>query len=108
MVEYNEEECAPDVNRQTQEAIADQTIPEIHFNGFINGIGQGDVLIILTRHGRPIAKLSASYTVAKTLAQKLAQAVAQLELQTGNTIMTVDDIEKAMHKGEEGDASSTH
>jgi antitoxin (DNA-binding transcriptional repressor) of toxin-antitoxin stability system len=108
MAEHREEARAPDVNQLTQEAITDQTVPDIHFNGFVNGIGQGDVLIVLTRHGRPVAKLSASYTVAKTLAQKLGQVIAHLELQTGNTIMTVDDIEKALHKGEEGNASHPH
>lgn len=107
MAEHSEEARSPDLNKQIRTAIEDTAVPEIHFNGFINAIGQGDVLIVLTRHGRPIMKLSASYTVAKTLAQKLAQTIAHLEQQTGNTIMTVNMIEQAMHK-EDRDGSNSH
>jgi hypothetical protein len=80
-------------------ALQDTTIPEIHFNGFVNGVGPGDVVILLLRHGRPVAKLAASYTVAKTLAELLGQSIVNLEHSTGNTIMTSQDIEKALQKG---------
>ena len=82
-------------------ALQDTTIPEIHFNGFVNGVGPGDVIILLLRHGRPVAKLAASYTVVKTLAELLGQSIANLEHSTGNTIMTSQDIEKALQKGRE-------
>jgi hypothetical protein len=77
-------------------ALQDTSIPEIHFNGFINGVGAGDVVILLLRYGRPVAKLASSYTVAKTLAELLGQAIAHLEHSTGNTIMTSQDIEKSL------------
>jgi hypothetical protein len=65
-------------------ALSDTSIPEIHFNGFINGVGTGDVVILLLRHGRPVAKLAASYTVAKTLAELLGQTIVNFEHQTGH------------------------
>jgi hypothetical protein len=77
-------------------ALQDPSIPEIHFNGFVNGVGPGDVVILLLRYGRPVAKLAASFTVAKTLAELMAQAIVNLEHSTGNTIMTSQDIEKAL------------
>ncbi len=78
------------------QALHDTSIPEIHFNGVVNGIGAGDIVILLLRHGRPVAKLSASYTVAKTLAQVLSETIVNLEQRTGNTIMTTHDIDKAL------------
>ena len=88
---------APDLAAQIRQVIADTTIPEVHFNGFINAIGQGDILIVLQRHGRAVLKLSASYTVAKTLAQKLGETIADLEKETGHVIMTTEDIQRGLH-----------
>jgi antitoxin (DNA-binding transcriptional repressor) of toxin-antitoxin stability system len=82
-------------------ALQDISIPEIHFNGFVNGVTPGDIVILLLRHGRPVAKLAASYTVAKTLAELLGQSIVNLEHSTGNTIMTSQEIEKALQKGVE-------
>ena len=71
-------------------------IPMIYFNGFITSLGSGDVLIILRRHDRAVAKLHVSYTVAKTLAEKLGGLIVRLESATGNTIMTTDVISAAV------------
>lgn len=95
-----------DLEMQMTEAIQDGALPDIHFNGFINAVTQGDILIVLLRHGRSVAKLSASYTVAKTLAQKLAVAIANLEQETGNTIMTTEDIEKASSRRDRNESDS--
>ena len=98
MSEHRQEVIVPsasDLSAQVAQAIQDDTLPEFHFNGFINVLTSGDVLIILQRNGRNIVKLTASYTVSKTLAQKLAQAIVDLEQRTGNTIMTTDDVQQA-------------
>lgn len=71
-------------------------VPEIYFNGFSNALGLSDVLITLQRNGKPVATLNASYTVAKTLAILLNDLVQTLETKTGNTIMTVPDVENAL------------
>jgi len=75
-----------------REVILDENIPEIHFNGFVNVLTSGDILIILQRNGKNVAKLSASYTIAKTLSQKLMQIITDLEQRSGNTIMTSDQV----------------
>lgn len=95
-----------DLDSLIEKALKDESMPEIHFNGFINAIGSGDILIILQRNGRAIAKLNTSYTVAKTLSQKLGSLVVDLEQRTGNTIMTVDDINQALSKQETSDESN--
>ena len=94
----NVEAAVDDFNAQMAQAINDDTLPEIHFNGFIITIAQGDVLILLKRHGKNITKLNASYTVAKTLAVKLAGLITNLEQRTGNTVMTNDEIEAAFRE----------
>lgn len=99
-----ENSSASSVTRQSHEeiltrALQDTTIPDIHFNSFVNGVGQGDVIILLLRHGRPVAKLAASYTVIKTFTELLGQLIVNLEHSTGNTIMTSQEIENALHGG---------
>jgi len=81
---------------EIEAALANDDVPTIYFNGFINSLGTGDVLIILKRANTPIAKLHASYTLAKTLAVKLREMIATLEAKSGNTIMTTDDVARVM------------
>jgi hypothetical protein len=81
---------------EIEAALANDNVPTIYFNSFINSLGTGDVLIILKRAHTPIAKLHASYTLAKTLAVKLGQMIATLEAKSGNTIMTTDDVTRIM------------
>ena len=94
---------ADDFEKVMQAALEDDNIPTFYFNGFINSIGTGDVLIILRRHDKSIAKLHASYTVAKTLAEKLGALIARLEADTGNTIMTTDVVNEALSRAKDGD-----
>ena len=100
----NEQDVIPspsDINAQIANAMKDDTLPEFYFNGFINALTQGDILIVLQRNGRNVAKLSASYTVSKTLAQKLAGLIISLEQQSSNTIMTTDDIQTMARREEQ-------
>ncbi len=93
----NHEDIEKDIQERFEKAL-NEDIPNIHFNGFLNRIGTGDILIVLERNNKPVAILNASYTVAKTLAQKLGNLIANLEDATGNTIMTTDDIGKKLSK----------
>lgn len=69
-----------------------------YFNGFQLGIGAGDVVITLQLNSKPISTLNASFTVAKTLAKALHETIEILEQGTGQTIMTVDDIQSSRKK----------
>lgn len=88
--------------RQMQEAVEDPGITKIYFNGFSCAIGLGDVLISLTLNGQTVTVLNASYTVAKTLVQKLGGVINHLEEESGNTIMTTDQV--AAHLGKNGES----
>lgn len=77
-------------------ALASDVVPHLYFNGFVNSVSTGDVLIVLKQNERPVVVLNTSYTVAKTLVEKLGELVAGLEDATKNTIMTTDQIESAL------------
>ena len=98
--QYDVKSVPSQLDEQIKQALSNDTIPEIHFNGFINALGQGDTLLILTRHGQPVARLTASYIVTKTLAKKLAEMIVSLEQEMGNVIMTTDEIIAVAQKRE--------
>jgi|GEM_PF-1704831 hypothetical protein len=87
-------------------AINEPAIPKLYANGFVTAVGQGDLLLVFQQNGLPLVTLNLSFTLAKTLALKLGQAINNLENQTGNTIMTSDDINSALQdsKGKDNEA----
>ena len=94
----------PDAQRQAgleeqiQLALQDESVPKMYLNGFVNSLGAGDVMLVLLRTSQPVAVLNMSFTVAKTLAQKLGQLIAELENQSGNVIMSTDDVNEIMSR----------
>lgn len=90
------------IEERIKNALEDKDIPGIYFNGFITSVGIGDVMVILQQANKPVAILNMSYTLAKTLAEKLGVAIANLEKESGNTIMTTDDI-KQIFSGDNND-----
>lgn len=93
---------APDIKKDLDEWGGEL----LYFNGFINALGSGDVLIELKRNDKPVAFLNTSYTVAKTFAFKLNELVKTLETKSGNTIMTTDNVHSALEGKEKGNGSS--
>ncbi len=71
-----------------------QEIDEIYFNGFQVAIGNGDVLVVLSKNGSAKYKLNMSFTMAKTLSEKLGLLIAEFERITENTIITTDEIDR--------------
>lgn len=80
-------------------AMNNPNLQRIYANGFICGIGTGDIGIIFKNGNLHVGALNLSYTVAKTLAIKLGQIIADLESKTGNEIMITDKIASDMFKG---------
>ena|SRR5688572_26237371 len=97
------EEQEKNLQSQIMEALQDETLPVIYFNGFVNTIGSGDVLIILKRHEKPVAVLNVSYSVAKSMATKLGGIIASFEQKIGNVIMTTDEINQKIKEGQPND-----
>lgn len=82
-------------------AVNSPDLPHLYANGFISALGNGDTLLILQQSGRPIATLNLSFTLAKTLVQKLGGIIEGLEADSGNTIMTTDDMTRILAKREQ-------
>lgn len=72
--------------------------PQIYFNGFASGLGNGDVNCVLERNGQPVAVLNMSFTLAKTLAVSLGSIISQVEERAGRDIMTTHDIDKLFNE----------
>ncbi len=85
-----------DPSERMKAALEAPDVPHIYFNGFVNALGTGDIIVVLEQNNKPVAKLNMSYTVAKTFAAKLGATVAQLEEATNRRMLTTDEIEKAM------------
>ena len=92
----SQEQRVIDWQEEIEKAMHDECLPSFYFNGFINTMGSGDVMLLLTRDGVTVAKLNTSYTVAKTLSIKLQELISNLEMATHNTIMTTDEVSQAM------------
>jgi hypothetical protein len=75
--------------------------PKFYANGFANALGMGDIVITFSTNYSPSVVINLSYTVAKTLSEKLAELIQHLEKSTGNTIMTTQEIEKALSEEKE-------
>ena len=84
-----------------KKALASPDVPKYYANGFANGLGIGDIVITFSNNFSPVAVLNLSYTMAKSLSIRLAELIKSLEESTGNTIMTTDEIQKALTKGKE-------
>ncbi|MBF0458673.1 MAG: hypothetical protein HQK99_12360 [Nitrospirae bacterium] len=71
-------------------------IPKIYFNNPVGFVNAGDISILLLMNNSPVAVMNMSFTVAKTLAAHLGSIIAKVEEKTGNKVMTIDDIGKAL------------
>ena len=93
-----------ELQKQIKDALEDESLPNIYFNGFVNTIGSGDVLIVLKRHEKPVAILNVSHSVAKTFAEKLGGVLASFEQDVNVPIMTTDEINQKIKERDADEA----
>ena len=74
-------------------AFSDPNVRKIYVNSFAGGVSTADVFVILFSSNAPQAVLQMSYTVAKTMGQELTRIVGELEKQTGQTILTIPELQ---------------
>lgn len=75
-----------------EKAFSDEAVPKLYFNGFVAKVSAGDIQFVLELNNKPVAYLNASFSIAKTFARHLGSLIQSLEENTGNTIMTHEDI----------------
>ena len=93
-----------DVNKAISKALENPDTPKLYANSFSLALGMGDLAILLSVADKDIGVLNLSYTTAKTLAIKIQQLISLLEEQSGQTIMTTDDINEHLLGGGNKDA----
>jgi hypothetical protein len=87
-------------------AVESPDIPKLYANGFMTGYSNSDLIVILQQNGMPIASLNLSFTTAKSLALKLGNLIKDIEMMSGQAIMTTDDVEKYRKKEEKKDGKA--
>ena len=74
------------------------TIPHFYFNGLELNSTLSDMGMFLLLDGQPQARLSMSFTMAKTMSENLSKAVASFEKATNHQIMTMDEVKIGFEK----------
>lgn len=92
-----DEELENTLQAEFTEATANDALPNIYFNGFVAGISDGDIVVMLRKNNKPIGILNMSFTVAKSLSQSLGTSIAELEKSTGQDIMTTQVVREKRH-----------
>ena len=72
------------------------TIPNHYFNGFELSSSFSDMGVMLLLDGQPQARLSMSFTTAKTLATNLSSMIEAFERATSHNIMTMEEVRQGM------------
>ncbi len=94
MIEMPDKISPDKVEKQT--AVREIAIPNHYFNGFEIGTSMSDMSVLALLDGIPQARLSMSFTTAKTLALKLSNAIEAFESATKHDIMTIDQVKSGM------------
>ena len=76
--------------------LRDPKVPVVYISGFGVATSLSDVGVLVHTAGTSSAELRMSFTTAKTLAKELTNTITELEEITGQPILTMDDVKKAM------------
>jgi hypothetical protein len=69
---------------------------KLYFNGFALATSAADFVIVLMYNNQPMALLNGSHSTVKTLLKKLEQTIRDFEEETGQPILTLDEISSAI------------
>ena len=95
-------DSAKDAQKQMMTDLTESgELNSIYFNEFGIGVSKHDIIIILSRNGKPEAILNASHITAKSFVSSLAESLRRFEAQTNQTIPISDEIEKLMQEQDE-------
>lgn len=73
-------------------------LPSLYFNGFQLGSTLSDMGLLLMLDGQPLARLSMSFTTAKTLQKHLSDVMHRFEELTSHKIMTMDEVQSGLNQ----------
>ncbi|TAM17191.1 MAG: hypothetical protein EPN62_20040 [Candidimonas sp.] len=81
---------------EAAQALIEDDVRRVYFNGFAVTIGAGDGTIALKIGTKHVGVIHASATTLKDLAEKLNITIRDMEEKTGITVKTIDQINEAM------------
>jgi hypothetical protein len=84
------DESRKQLQQVAQEAF--ENAPSLYVNGFVNGMGATDTYIVFQTNGQTSLVMNMSLSLAKTLGQSLITQVEQFEKQTGQTVLTMQQL----------------
>jgi hypothetical protein len=94
---------AQSVNEHGSEPSSLQGVQRLYINGFSVGMSLSDIYMVVETAGIPSAVILLSFTTAKTLVDTLGKVVSQFEEMTGQKLLTMEDIQKALEAKSEGE-----
>jgi hypothetical protein len=102
----DQKDKANNIELRIETAVA-APIPHLYFNGYVNTMTSGDVMIVFEWNRQPVATINGSFTLIKSLAASLQELVARLEDKAERPIMTTKDIEAFLAKAAEEAGEAT-
>lgn len=79
-----------ELQQVAQEAF--EKAPSLYVNGFVSGLGATDAYIVFQTNGQTSLVMNMSLSMAKTLGQSLQSLVEQFEKQSGQTVLTMQQL----------------
>ena len=88
----------PQTNQQMIAALSSPAF-RIYANGFMIAQSMSDVTVVLQTNGATSAILNLSFTSAKTLGLQLQEVVGRFEKETGQSLLTMQQIQEKTSPG---------
>jgi hypothetical protein len=82
-------------NTQQLQQVAQEAFenaPSLYVNGFVNGMGATDTYVVFQTNGQTSLVMNMSLSLAKTLGQSLIAQIERFEGQTGQTVLTMQQL----------------
>lgn len=79
--------------------LKDPSVIKIYVNGLTVGMSLSDVFMVVNSGPMPSAVIQMSFTTAKTMMQSLTQLITGFEENTGQPLLTMEDIKNKCFGG---------
>lgn len=95
---YIEENIPPDRQQPFFRAIHDENLPRFYANGFLFGVGNGDLTVVFQRNGNSEMVVNLSLNIAKSLAIKIGNVINDIENGSKSNILISEEIDAALQR----------
>lgn len=85
------------------QALENEDIPHIYFNGFTATISPNDMVLVLKKNNKAVAVLNTTHVMAKTMVELMGKLVAEFEDRTETVIMTNNQLQEKLDASKKDD-----